>query len=80
MEIMVRYTASQDPYPETWRLADVYCPYCRAGSVMVGGGEDYYLGETYLCLVCKRAWCLQAQGSAGADDVMRQRWAAIVRR
>ena len=49
----VKYEAGHS-YDETWEATDYYCPACGKQEVWhETSGEDYYVGETHLCLSCE---------------------------
>lgn len=56
--ITVYYPAGHS-LDESWEPTALFCPHCAVPQVWHGGGDDYYVGEQYLCLACEFTFTLQ---------------------
>lgn len=76
----VKYEAGHF-YRETWGKTEYHCPRCGVKDVWhETSGEDYYVGETHLCLSCKARFYLPDEPTDLANNWQdKQRIEAILK-
>jgi hypothetical protein len=56
MKVLNEYKGSHHYY-ENYERDDSFCPSCgRKGGVWVATSGDYYVGGTWLCILCDSKW------------------------
>ena len=62
-----------DLYPSyLYEEGDIYCPGCGHQGNCWAGGDDYYLGETYICLNCATSFNVAMSDAPELADAVRK--------